>query len=53
MSESDQKQAPLNPDDLFEDDESELFDKIAETAGQSGDQPQAVDPDLHEEGLHA
>jgi lipopolysaccharide export system ATP-binding protein len=53
VSESEQKKASLNPDDLFEDDESELFDKIAETAGQTSDQPQAEDPDLREEGLHA
>ena len=54
MSQNKPIQQPVNPDDLFEDDQQELFEKLAESredAGQ-GQHRQVIDPDLHNEGLH-
>jgi lipopolysaccharide export system ATP-binding protein len=47
-------QQPVNPDDLFEDDQQELFEKLAETQEEvgQGQHRQTLDPDLHNEGLH-
>ncbi len=54
MSSDKPVQQPVNPDDLFEDDQQALFDKIAETQEEVGDGPPkpVLDPHLHEEGLH-
>ena len=54
MSQNKPKQQPVNPDDIFEDDQQELFEKLAESREDAGlSQPrQIIDPDLHKEGLH-
>ena len=44
-------QAPVNPDDLFEDDHQEIFDKLAESREDMPPTP-VDDRDLQKEGLH-